>query len=267
MAITGWDDLKNGEGYSVTTNGLTPYQDRFEAFKGDLLSQYEFSAHIKNDAGTGTAGVYSAYIDDKNYVKSVVDYDKKTLEITICEKGKETGRQSISLKTMQPHYADMRYTDFIEKVYTFSSPVLIDEVLLNRVSVHDEDAFIENMFDKLFVEYSHNGKWLTLNGKTAVAGNPLYNSLTFAPVRAEGLRFTNRGAEDLNPYIYKIQVGEQLKDSYNLRTVKLKDSIIIFVDGRQVCSLKVSFPDSRVGLYSERCKPVFNGIMRYHLPE
>jgi len=266
-AITGWDDLKNGAGYSVTTDGLMPYQDRFEAFKGDLLSQYEFSTQIKNNAGAGMAGVYSAYVDDKNYVKTVIDYDKKTLEITIREKGKETGKQSFSLKTIQPHYADMRYTDFIEKKYTFSYPVLIDEILLNRIPVHDEDAFIENMFDKLYVEYLHKEKWLPLNGKIAVAGNPLYNSMTFAPVKTEGLRFTNRGAEDLNPYIYKIQVGEQLKDSYNVRTVKLKDAILIFVDGRQVCRLDVSLPSSRVGLYSESCKPVYNGIMRYHLPE
>ena len=124
------------------------------------------------------------------------------------------------------------------------------------------------MSDKVSAEYLKDGEWHPFtNTKIGIAEHPAYNEMSFDKVKAEGLRFINKEATDLNSYLYKIRVKEQFKDSYNLRCVKLKDTLLIFVDGKEVCSVKTSAIPAQVGLFSENCLPIYNGIMRYHIPE
>lgn len=51
-------------------------------------------------------------------------------------------------------------------------------------------------------------------------------------------------------------------DNYNIRTVKLADKIIVFVDGQQMIDYVVSFGPSQVGLYAG-VPARFNGILTY----
>lgn len=53
------------------------------------------------------------------------------------------------------------------------------------------------------------------------------------------------------------------KTNYNLRTVKLADRVIFFVDGQEVLTVNVSFPPSQVGLFAANMNARFNGILVY----
>lgn len=270
--IYGWGNSRSGEQaigkYNVTERGLEVLNDNFQAFKGDFLSRYEFSTQITNSSNSGTMGVYAIFIDKDNYVKVVFDYERKKLVEVIMTKGKLIAENDYPLYKWQTHYADIKYTDFIEKGYSFATPTWIDAIRLSRQAFNNDDLFVDNMFDKVSAEYSVNGEWHSFaNAKNRVAEHPAYNEMTFDKVKAEALRFINKEATDENPYLYKIRVKELLKDSYNLRCVKLKDSLLIYVDGKEICRLKTSATPAQVGLFSEGCLPVYNGIMRYHIPE
>ena len=53
------------------------------------------------------------------------------------------------------------------------------------------------------------------------------------------------------------------KNDYNLRSVKLKDRIIFFVDGKETLTLSASLPASQIGLFADSMYARYNGIMVY----
>lgn len=270
--IGSWKDSQSGEKaigkYNVSGKGLEVLDNKFQAFKGDFLSQYEFSTQITNTSDNGTVGIYPVFIDKDNYVKVVFDYNLQKLFVVTVTKGKIVSQNDYSLDKWQTLYADIKYTDFIEKGYSFDTPTWIDKIQLSRQAFYNEDFFVDNMFDKVSAEYLKDGEWYPFtNTKIGIAEHPAYNQMSFDKVKAEGLRFINKEAIDLNSYVYKIRVKEQFKDSYNLRCVKLKDTLLIFVDGKEVCRVKTSTTLAQVGLFSENCLPIYNGIIRYHIPE
>ena len=52
----------------------------------------------------------------------------------------------------------------------------------------------------------------------------------------------------------------------NLRVVKLKDRVLFFAEGLELGEIEGSWPDSRVGLFSEKGDCAFNGLTVYELP-
>ena len=124
------------------------------------------------------------------------------------------------------------------------------------------------MFDKFSVEYLTNGKWYPIDKRNAeIDDNPMYNRLTFTPVKAEGVRFINSTATDLQRHIYKIRVNEKLKESYNFRTVRDNEKLYIFVDGRELDMLDISLPASKVGFCNSNYYSTYQGILYYHIGE
>ena len=101
--------------------------------------------------------------------------------------------------------------------------------------------------------------------KWGVAEHPAYNYCTFTPVKAEGIRFINKEAEDLERHIYKIGVHELWKDSYNFRAVRRADKLYLFVDGRELGTLDIRYPASRIGFCSEGESPAYKGVLYYHI--
>jgi hypothetical protein len=268
----GWDEFDDQinawDNYKVSVDGIRPLSaGKEETLKGDFLSRYEYTLQVTNSENKGMAGVYPLYIDENNYVKAVFNYDTNTMDITGIKKGKVVYDERFSLENLKTHYADMKYTDFIEKVYYFRTPTLLNEIQLKKIPVDHDTLFINNMFEYLTTEYLYNEKWTPLSEPVSNASNLLYNSMKFPSVKAEALRFMNKKATDKNRYIYKIKVNEVFKDSYNLRSVKLEDRIIIIVEGKQLCSINQAYPAAQVGLCSEGCMPCYNGILRYHIPE
>lgn len=267
--INGWSMASAGNDFVVNPEGLkVTGENELDILKGDKLLQYEYSLQITQPAEKGMAGIYAAYVDEHNYVKVVFDYANKNLQAVAVKRGKEIKRKTYSLHVLRTHYADIKYTDFIEKGYVFSSPTWVNEIWLNRQAVDNSELFVENMFEKVSVEFKKDGKWHSFqHTKEEIASHPGYNRLSFTPVKAEALRFINRKADDLHTYLYKIQVNELWKESYNLRIVKKNGKILLFVDGKEIDVLDISLPESKVGLYSIGCTPVFNGILRYDIPE
>ena len=94
---------------------------------------------------------------------------------------------------------------------------------------------------------------------------PAYNYCTFTPVKAEGIRFINKEAGDLERHIYKIGVHELWKDSYNFRAVRRGDKLYLFVDGRELGTLDIRYPASCIGFCSEGGSPAYKGVLYYHI--
>lgn len=271
--ITAWGNATSGDqkqGTSETGDqGLTTSSPLFKAFKGDMLSQYEFSLQLTNDAEKGKVGAYPVYINKDNYILAGLDFDKQCLIIDQVEKGKTTSSETFSLADWKTRYADIKYTDFNEKGYIFNHPVWMDGIQLNRLASGEKGVFIDNMFDKLSVEYKKDGKWLPAPlSKIQNAEQPMYNEAIFAhSIKTDALRFINKDPQDERIYIYKIRTKELFKTSYNLRFVKKEGQLYVFADGQLVTRMKVNNTPSQVGIYAENAVASFNGITQYHIPE
>ena len=84
-------------------------------------------------------------------------------------------------------------------------------------------------------------------------------------MKAEGIRFINKEAGDLERRIYKIGVHELWKDSYNFRAVRRGDKLYLFVDGRELGTLDIRYPASCIGFCSEGGSPAYKGVLYYHI--
>lgn len=266
----GWDEFDEyitpWKGYQTSVKGVSPQGENTEAFKGDFMQKYEYSLQISNQQQNGVSGVYPVYCNKNNYLKAGFNSETRQLEVRGVMDGKEVYSKNVSLAGLKTKYSDVKYTDFIEKRYSFKTPVWLDEVWLERIPFHNNLLFVDNMFDHLTVEYFLDGQWIPLKGLETIASNPMYNKLSFEPIRAEALRFINKNATDENRYIYKIRINELFNDSYNFRCIKQKDQVILIVDGQIACTIPLAYPKAQIGIYSEGCKPVYNGIVRYHIP-
>ena len=260
------DALFEGVTYTIGFDeGNLQLSDKTEVLKGDFLNDYEFSFQLSGLSGSETAGSYPLYVDEKNYVKAQFNGATRRLEVTMVKNGKQTSR-NFPLECLQTVYPDVKYTDFIEKCYRFAAPVWLDALYLNRHEADNKSEFQEDMFSKFNVEYLCNEEWHPMDTRgVEVAAHPAYNRLTFAPVKAEGIRFINKDAQDLRRHIYKIGVHELWKESYNFRAVRRGEKLYLFVDGRELGALDVQYPASRIGFCSENASPAYNGILYYHI--
>lgn len=237
-----------------------------EALKGDLLNDYEFSFQLSGLSPQGLAGSYPVYVDKNNYVKAQFNGATRMLEVVAVKKGKQAWRKDFPLEHLQTVYPDVKYTDFIEKCYRFATPTYLDALYLNRHDAGNKSEFVEDMFSKFNIEYLSDGEWHPIENRGAeVAEHPAYNRLAFPAVKAEGIRFINKDAEDLSRHIYKIGIHEQLKESYNFRAVRRGDKLYIFVDGRELGALDVQYPASRIGFCSEKGASGYDGVLYYHI--
>lgn len=263
----GWDEFDaNVKGWGgsngnwiVDTAGITQTgaNGSGRIFKGDMLDTYEMGAQVTMAGETGSAGIYPAYANDDNYLKAEFDSKQQKLVISGKLKGASLPVEEVSLETTQRYYADMKYTDFFEKHFTFEHPTHINAISLNK-----------NVYEKMDIFYQSAGKWLPLTVlKADTSGHPAFDRIIFNPVKAEGLKFVNKQPGDQNMYVYRIRVNEIFRESYHLRAVKSNKEVIFFVDGREVKRYPGAFPASQVGLSATRMRAGFNGITCFHIPE
>ncbi len=237
-----------------------------ELLKGDFLNDYEFSFQLSGLSGQDKAGSYPVYVDKDNYVKAQFDGITRMLEVTAVKKGKTAWKKEFPLGCLQTLYPDVKYTDFIEKGYRFAAPAWLDTLYLNRHEAGNKSEFADDMFGKFDIEYLNGGEWHPIENKDrGIAEHPAYNYCTFTPVKAEGIRFINKEAEDLERHIYKIGVHELWKESYNFRALRRADKLYLFVDGRELGALDIRYPASRIGFCSEGGSPVYSGTLYYHV--
>ncbi|MEO6917250.1 MAG: hypothetical protein ABI151_17895, partial [Chitinophagaceae bacterium] len=234
--------------------------------KGDLLQNYEFGVQVSSRDTVGAAGTYPVYIDEKNWVKSALNFAKGTLVITSMNNGIPGKSLELSLHQTSPKYADIKYSDFAENIYPLPSLTQIDGLRLSRCPVYNPDTLLTDMYKKMEIMYRSAGTWKPLASlHKEESDHPGFDHLVFDPIFADALRFTNKGA-DGSRFIYKIWVEEKVRLSYNLRTRKTGNQIVFFIDGKNVASLEHSFGPSKVGLFTENNDSGFNGAILYDLP-
>ncbi len=259
--ITSWGNAQSGTpSVGNAKNGPSGMKvcksSDYQSFKGDMLSQYEFSLQVTNASDQGTSGIFPVYVDKDNYIATSLNYPTRKLQVRVVKKGKEIALKEFTLETTSPQYADMNYTDFLELRHTFASPTWIGGI--QSVSVK---------LGNVLSEYLSNDIWSSLPvplQTDTLPANVL--KISFKPVKAEAIRFLNVKNDVNLKEFYKVNYHEVWKDSYNLRAVKRDGKLLFFVDGTEIFRMDETFGNAQVGLFSNGCMPVFNGIMRYHIP-
>lgn len=270
--ISGWGASERGidqkGSWLVTEEGIiqTEASGENSIFKGDMLDEYEVSVQVGSEGNQGSAGIFPVYIDPDNYLKAAFDFRNNEFIISGKKNGKEIEAKKASLARSQKYYADMKYTDFIEKRFNFHVPTYINAIKFNKTPHNQPDIAIEDIYNKLDIFYEQEGKWHPLTAYDEMpSDHPGFDKIAFEPIKAKALRFVNKHAEDRNFYISKIWVDEMLKKSYNLRVAKREDAIIFLVDGKEILRMKNNFPASQISLFTENARASFNGITLFHL--
>lgn len=239
--------------------------EKEDVLQGEYLDNYEYSFQLTGLTEGRMAGSYPVYVDEKNHVKAMFNAATRKLEVTALRQGKQVSYKEFPLEKIQTVYPDVKYTDFIEKGYRFSSPARIDALYVSRHDAGNKSKFADDMFSFFNIEYLSNGEWFPVDNRASeIAPHPAYNCLSLAPVRAEGIRFINKDATDLERHIYKIAVREQIKESYNFRAVRRGGKLHIFVDGRELGELDIHYPASRISFCPGNYAPVYKGILYYN---
>lgn len=258
--ITGWKttDQKwkiSSEGYKVIASTET------SVTKGDLVSDYEFSTHIKSDEFSGIAGVYAAYHDENNYLKSTLDFAGERLIISGKQNGKELETKTISLSHREEYYPDMKHTDGMDKVFTLVDQVRFNEIFFNKIPQNNPDTLINDIHEKFNISYRKNGKWYPIeNFKLVPQSHNGLAKIAFEKVDGDAVRFINKGPQDGQFYLNRVGLTEQVRDAYQLRVVNREGKQYFFVNGREVAQSAYKFAPSKVGLIASGGQFIFNGI-------
>lgn len=268
--IKGWGNATSGKKasgkYKVTEKGLTFNNSReaFSVWKGDLLSSYEFATQVYlNDtlSKPGPAGIYPVYTNENNYLKTAIDLQNSKITILGKLNGATLAEKSIPLKRHHASYPDQRYSDHSCKVYTLKKRTVLSAIEIVK-SVYDKKNFKIRLFDSLEVEYCFNGVWKQLKYEVAATGIPAVEKVKFNAVTADAIRIRSAGFNPRLP-VYKIYTDEEQTSDYNLRAVKLKDKVILFLDGEQIAKVSGEWPVSQVGLFGNDASVTYNGIMLF----
>ncbi|AFL85799.1 beta-xylosidase [Belliella baltica DSM 15883] len=249
--------------WKVDENGISSPYDKGNhvVVKGDALEAYELSAQMTFVEGHGKAGIMPVYINDKNYLKAGIDPKSQSIEIEGLVDGAVIQSIKIPLEKEQSYFVDMSYSDFMEKQFNFDHATMIDAIRVNKLPVDQDEAPIEDILDRVNISYKKGNDWILLDAYQKVdSDHPGFSKISFTPVMAEGLRMVNKVPEDQNRYIYKIWVNELYRKSHHLKAEKQMDKIHFWVDGNEVMQMPIKYPSSKVGLYSENSRVIFNGI-------
>ena len=259
----GWDD-DNANNYTRSSELL---------LKGDLLDNYEMSVQINAGLQKGIAGAYPVYIDQNNYLKTAFDFSNQQWTVSGKNKGKAIETRSFSLAGLKPQYANMVFSDFMERHFVFETPTTLDAILFQKKAIYRSDTLIENIHEKFQIYYIKEGRWVELNNFQPVDwDHPGMSKIKFPPIETTELIFVNKIAENENFVmrdfsLQKIWIHEIFKQSYNLRVEKMNEKILFFIDGELLYQIPNEFASSRIGLFSEGLKADFKGITVFHLPD
>jgi GH43 family beta-xylosidase len=270
----GWDEYDGGiEGWEsqskVTkswvsgSHGISPSDANgtSSVFKGDLLDQYEFGAQVYNGSSvkaSGYCGVFPVYADDANYIRAEIDFSGKKLEISGKKGNEEIPSQTIPLRKLKCLYPDPKYGDGFAKVYTLKKNTEISSLEIVK-SIYERETFRINQFDSLKVFYWKEGTWRQLQFRNSSPEIENINRIEFSPVTTNAIRLVS-SASDNSVHVYKVYATEEVTSDYNIRSIKLKDRVLIYLDGQPVAEVKGQWPASRVGIISSNTQFSFNGI-------
>jgi len=294
-----------GEWYQDNEDGLEQkrHSEPGRAFKGDLLDQYEFTVNLRTEkleeGKERLYGVFPVFIDQQNYLKAMIDTRRRELVVSGKRRGKPIGPYAKSLKRRIPHrhlydkatsdrevaaglYAlrspsiitalDVRWLEgkYGRLQQEFSLPV--DEMLIRYADLRDKRAPI--LWD--------DGRFCEADEPRPLAQepgilNPLSirpetgNHIGFAVVVSDEIDAESDPGKRLRPYYssrpQETLVTVEVESSYFFRCVKLKDRVVIELNGQPMLVVEGAWPASQVGLLTEGQPCFFDGIMLMHLPK
>jgi hypothetical protein len=164
----------------------------------------------------------------------------------------------IPLKRTICSYPDPKYGDGFSKVYSLKNNTEISAIEIAK-SIYSRTDFLLNTFDSITIFFKKSGTWYPLDFKIVERENNAVNRIEFNRIEADALKIVS-AAIDNNVHVYKLYLTEEKTTSYNIRSVKLSDRVILFLNGRQVGEIKGSWPPSQVGLFCKDMTARYNGI-------
>jgi len=269
-SITGWTNSERGEKMSgewtISKDGISQSENKgtFSTFKGDLLDEYEFGAQLyrnlndKDKSDHGVSGIYPVYIDKDNYLQTGLDFENGTLVISGKKDDKVLVNSVIPLMRLTCRYPDPKLGDGFMKVYPLKGNTEITGIEIVK-SIYNKNDFSINLFDSLKIYYENGGNWFPLDFKIVSRDDQAVNKIEFNKITANALKLIS-SAMDNTVHVYKLYITENQTTNYNLRTVKLNDRVIIFLDGKQIAEIKESWPKSQAGLFCKDMSVRYNGI-------
>jgi GH43 family beta-xylosidase len=269
-SVTGWKNSEKGDKMSgiwtVSENGISQSQENgsFSSFKGDLLEQYEFGTQLysglrgEDVPEQCSSGIYPVYIDKDNYLQAGLDFKNGNLIISGKKDNKEIVNKVLPLRRILCKYPDPKYGDGFSKVYTLKKNTEISSVEIVK-SIYNRADFSVNLFDSLKIYYKNSGEWRPLDFRIVPGDDHALDKIEFNRITADALKIVS-SAIDNSVHVYKLFITEDITSDYNLRSVKLNDRVILFLDDKQIAEIKASWPASQVGLFCRDMPARFNGI-------
>ena len=274
-------------------------------FKGDAAEEYEFSAQLTQDGrpekAGATMGMLPVYVDDQNYLQADIDLARGELQVSGRKAGESldvrvvplprrwpvpTAEQSgqlwrYTMKEPRSKWATVAFNDRGWKTGAAAFGAAVA-----RTVWHTDDLWLRRNFDLEETPTGMARLWLRLQGEAEVYLNGVlalrgcgcadgYESheITEAARAAlqKGKNTIAIHAISMTDSVPVIDAGlflpgiVETPGSVSLRAVRLKDRVILFVNGRRCLEIGGGWPASQVGLTSESMACHFSGLTQFRI--
>jgi len=91
------------------------------------------------------------------------------------------------------------------------------------------------------------------------------NIFNFKPVETDRLRLKLMVKPGTHCKVARAMAYVKYEPSFNIRSVKLPDKVLIMINGKQKLEIPGRWPESQVGVSAENCAAVFNGITCFQI--
>lgn len=264
--ITGWETT--GGKWITDNNGLQQglVTGKAEAFKGDQLTEYEFSVFMKNDRipASGKAGFYPLYVDNDNYVQAGIDYRKGKFEVIKKENG-NTETQYFELSNRI--YRQYTYDTYPTTSYRYDFRCETEASGVDLLWFEGNYPYLNQTFDlptQVRIYALQDGTWVQLfhqlEGELKFA---YFNHFTFDKVRTKAIKIEVAPQTGKACRVFSAYFREELASAYYLRARRENDCLYLFVNDSLKVALDGNWDQSNTGLFTESVTASFNGILHY----
>jgi len=270
--ITGWGSSTSGypeQGeWLVSSKGL--YQKKrtgkSRIFKGDMLEEYEFSVQLRKESGEDRnsgqiAGFYPIFIDSMNYLLTVIDFNSGKLIISGKKEGKDLPQFIKKITQKLTVYPDIAASDPWMKQLNFEKGTFIEKIEI-KWQTNPKNFKLPL---KIRIYQKSNGEFKFLKEEKNLNKGLLILTNKEIPNAIEALLLGITPPPNSMSNFDYARVSIQRKNSYNLRAIKKKNKIYIFLDGKEMVVLKNLWGTSQVGLYTQNSGAIFNGITLFDI--
>lgn len=264
--IKGW---KCNNEWSVDVDGIkSSPKGVCECFKGDFLTDYEFSTFVKNDniPTNGKNGFYPIYIDKDNYVKVYIDYNKKIFELEQKNKGQIVKLETFTLnRNTSRQYTYEKYPTTTYR-YDFRTETEISG--LDVLWFEGNYPYLKQTFDLPenveFYALSNTNIWTKINSE--LEGEPCFaklNHYNFDNVTTKSIKIEVTPKAGKAARAFSAFFNEKIAAGYYLRARREFNKLYVFINDKLAFELSDDWAPSIIGLYTENLQSSYNGNLYY----